>query len=184
MLQKENINSYNLFEKLKPGNFYLSNPRPIIIADNLRTPENMGSVLRLAANVGAEKVLFVKYGDEQPRSWKIKKTASGADEKVKWGFIALDELKDAIPNGYRLVAIETAETAINLYETILPERCAFIVGHEVYGIGKELLQIAEETVYIPVPGVISSLNVTHALGVVLFEWYRQMLKMIINDKKV
>jgi len=176
MTSKENINSYRLFNRLKPGDFYLEHQRPIIIADNLRTPENMGSVLRLAANVGAEKVLFINNGVEQPRGWKIKKTASGADEKTAWQFIALDQLKDAIPDGYQLIAIETAESALNLFETKLPEQCAFIVGHEVHGIGEELLQMADETVYIPVPGVISSLNVTHALGIVLFEWYRQSLK--------
>ncbi len=175
MQPKENINSYNLFSKLKPGDFYLNHARPVIVADNLRTPENMGAVLRLAANVGAERVLFVKHGYEQPRNWKIKKTASGADEKIKWQFISMDELKDLIPDDYRLIAIETAESANNLYKTVLPEKCAFIVGHEVYGIGEELLQMADDMVYIPVPGVISSLNVTHALGVVVFEWYRQML---------
>ena len=173
MPHKENINSYELFKNLKSDRFYENHVRPIIIADNLRTPENMGSVLRLAANIGAEKVLFVKRVSEDYRGWKIKKTASGADEKIKWHFINMDELQNNIPVDYKLVAIETAESASSLFETKLPEKSAFIIGHEIYGIGEELLSKADQTVYIPIPGVISSLNVTHALGIVIFEWYRQ-----------
>ena len=173
MAPKENINSYELFKNLEQDKFYENHIRPIIIADNLRTPENMGSVLRLAANIGAEKVLFIKGVSEQYRSWKIKKTASGADEKVKWYFINMDELQNNIPDDYHLVAIETAKSASSLFETKLPEKSAFIIGHEIYGIGEELLSIADYVVYIPIPGVISSLNVTHALGIVIFEWFRQ-----------
>jgi len=173
MNSKENLNSYQLFKNLKQDEIYLNKPRPIIIADNLRTPENMGSVLRLAANVGAGKVLFVKHDDEQPRSWKIKKTASGADEKTDWSFVDINSLAKLIPDGYKYVAIETAGSATNIYETSLPEKCAFIVGHEVFGIGDQLMTMADAIVYIPVPGVISSLNVTHALGISLFEWLRQ-----------
>ncbi len=174
MTPSENINSYKLFQQLKLSKVYADNPKPVIVADNLRTPENMGAVLRLAANVGAEKVIFLK-GDteEMPRSWKIKKTASGADKKVSWKIIAQDELHENIPPDYLLVAIETAESAVNIYQTALPPKVAFIVGHEVFGISERVLNMADKIVYIPIPGVISSLNVTHALGIVAFEWLRQ-----------
>jgi tRNA G18 (ribose-2'-O)-methylase SpoU len=175
MDQKENINSYKLFSKLNLQDIYQNIARPVIIADNFRTPENMGSVLRLAANIGAEKVFFIKHDDEIPRSWKIKKTASGADEKTDWRFVTFDEVKQLIPGDYQYIAIETAESAVDLFKTSLPEKSAFIIGHEVYGIGEELMKIADKTVYIPVPGMISSLNVTHALGVVVFEWLRQRI---------
>ena len=174
MTPDENINSYKLFQQLKLSEVYSDNPRPVIVADNLRTPENMGSVLRLAANVGAEKVLFLKSDtEEMPRSWKIKKTASGADEKVSWIIIEQDELSENIPPDYILVAIETAESAVNIYQTGLPPKVAFIVGHEVFGISERILKMADKIVYIPIPGVISSLNVTHALGIAVFEWLRR-----------
>jgi len=130
--------------------------------------------LRLAANVGADKVLFLKGDtDEIPRSWKIKKTASGADEKISWKIIRRDELESSIPTDYQLVAVETAESATNIYDTLLPKKVAFVVGHEVFGISDAVLQVVDKMVYIPVPGVISSLNVTHALGIAAFEWLRQ-----------
>lgn len=174
MTQKENINSYNLFQKLKLNRVYDNSVRPLIIADNLRTPENMGSVLRLAANVGAEKVLFLKDGTEElPRNWKIKKTASGADEKIEWKIISRDKLSDYIPSDFSLIAVETSENAVNIYQADLPEKVAFVVGHEVFGVHEAVMKMADEIVYIPVPGTISSLNVTHALGIAVFEWLRQ-----------
>jgi len=169
-----NKNSYQLFRKLRTEEIYRNFSRPIIVADNLRTPENIGSVLRLAGNIGAKKVLFLKdKNSADVRNWKIKKTASGADEKVDWEFCSYDELEKKIPPDYLLIAIETAENSTNIFETVLPEKAAFIVGNEVYGISEKLMKKVFKTVFIPVPGVISSLNVTHALSVVLFEWLRQ-----------
>ncbi len=182
MTQNENINSYHLFQQLQINKIYDGKARPVIVADNLRTPENMGSVLRLAANVGADKVLFLRQeAEEVPRSWKIKKTASGADEKVAWKIIKPNELKEYIPYGFSLVAIETSEKAVSIFQTELPEKIAFVVGHEVHGISKPVLNMADKTVYIPIPGVISSLNVTHALGIATFEWLRQQFWNNTND---
>lgn len=55
-----------------------------------------------------------------------------------------------------------------------PEKAAFIVGNEVNGISDKLLEIAHDKIFIPVPGVISSLNVSHSLAVAVFEWLRQV----------
>ncbi|MBP9995139.1 MAG: hypothetical protein KBT67_09430 [bacterium] len=47
------IKSNDLFKDTKPETIYDSVPRPVVIADNLLTPENMGSMIRLACNIGA-----------------------------------------------------------------------------------------------------------------------------------
>ncbi len=172
----DNINSYNLFKKLKINSVYDNISRPVIIADNIRTPENMGMILRIAGNIGAEKVFFINDNPgKEVRGWKIKKTASGAESKISWEIIPKKELFKKLPRDYELVAVETSEKADNIYFTKLPVKIALIVGNEVYGITNDLLKTANKTVYIPVPGVISSLNVTHALAIAVFEWYRQMI---------
>lgn len=165
-------NSYELFKEKKelPN---LSENRPVIIADNIMSPMNVGAILRLAANINASKVWFVHKNDPGFRLYKIKRTSSGAGEKVDWEIITPDILLKVIPEDYTAVAIETTEDAENIYYTKLPEKVAFIVGNERYGISDEVLQHAHKKVFIPVPGVISSLNVSHALGIGLFEWYRQ-----------
>ncbi len=167
-------NSYDLFQRLKPEIFYKSNSRPVIIADNLRTPENMGSVLRLAANIGALKTLFISDLAHEFKSYKIKKTASGAFDKTNWNIIPLDDLDKELPADYRLIAIETSPTAQNLYSFTFPAKVALCIGNEKNGIRQELLERTQHQLYIPLPGPVTSLNTTHALSVALFEWYRQM----------
>jgi 23S rRNA (guanosine2251-2'-O)-methyltransferase len=167
--------SYQLFDALNTKAFYQDNERPVIIADNLRTPENMGAVLRLAGNIGALKTIFISTDAQHFRKFKIKRTASGAAEKTAWQVIAdPGELSRLIPPGYQLIALETSQTATDIFKFRFPCKTAFLIGNEVTGIRDELFARASQALYIPLPGNISSLNVTHALTVGLFEWYRQM----------
>lgn len=179
-IMKDTSNAVELFKTLNAKAFYLQHPRPVIIAENMRTPENIGAIMRLAGNIGAEKILFVTESPFDFKTWKIKRTASGAYEKTNWQITDPDTLKLLIPTDYRLIALETTDKAKNIYALDLPAKTAFIVGNEQYGISQQLLNIADEVAYIPLPGEIYSLNVTHALSVGLFEWYRQQSLKIPN----
>lgn len=167
--------SFELFQELKTNEFYHTVSRPVIIADNLRTPENMGSVLRLAGNIGAQKTLFISDIAHQFKNYKINKTASGAADKTNWKIIAMDQLEREIPADYEIILVETTGQSSNIFEFSFPEKTALVIGNEVSGISHDLIELANHQLYIPVPGPISSLNATHALSVALFEWYRQML---------
>ncbi len=168
-------NSYELFKNLKTSDIYKSLTRPIIIADDIRTPENMGSIIRLGANIGALKVIFISKRGKEFKIFKIAKTASGADKKITWMFV--DDFSSAqriIPVDYHIISIETSSNSKNIFETKLPEKTCFVIGNEVKGIRNEIIDHSNEVLHIPIPGIISSLNVTHALTVALFEWFRQM----------
>jgi tRNA G18 (ribose-2'-O)-methylase SpoU len=165
--------SVELFRKLETNQYYKNAFRPIIVADNLRTPENMGAVLRLAGNIGAQMTLFVAEDPPTFKSYKIKRTASGASEKTHWKMIKPSELSDYLPEDYQIIALETAPDAQNIYTTRLPEKMVMMVGNELTGISPQLMTLAHKSVFIPLPGEIYSLNVTHALAIGLFEWYRQ-----------
>ena len=173
---EERHNSHELFQKLQTSEIYKSVSRPIIIADNLRTPENMGSVLRLAGNIGALKTLFISDTAHQFKNYKINRTASGAAEKTKWKIISSDQLKSEIPNVYQMILLETTKQSTNIFDFNFPQKTAFVIGNEVSGIRSELLEKPYRHLYIPIPGPISSLNTTHALSIALFEWLRQMVK--------
>jgi len=166
-------NSYELFGKKGGHNDKPPFVQPVIVADRIQSPMNMGAILRLAANIYASKVWFVYDEDPGFRSYKIKSTSSGASEKVDWNMITPDRLSEVLPAGYEIVAIETTEDAKNIYTTVLPEKVVFTVGNERYGVSEEVLRLAHQKVFIPIPGIISSLNVSHALGIGLFEWLRQ-----------
>ncbi len=167
--------SYNLFThthfKQLSGKFY----PPVIVAEKIISPENMGAILRLAGNIGALNVWFVY--DDLPgfRQDKINRRSSGASKKVSWDYIHYEDLFSRLPSGYHFVAVETTLDAKNLYLETLPEKTVFFVGNERFGLSDQLLSKMNQKIYIPLTGPISSLNVSHALSVVLFEWFRQMV---------
>ena len=170
------LNSFELFRKLNTAEIYQNISRPIIIADDIRTPENMGSIIRLGANIGTQKIIFISKKASEFKTFKINKTASGAAEKTDWKIVEnFNAAAELIPNDYSLIAIETSVESENIFKTKFPEKVAFVVGNEVKGISHEIMQQISQSLYIPVPGPISSLNVTHALSVALFEWYRQQI---------
>ncbi len=152
--------------QLKPGSDV------IIITDDFSTPENIGSIIRLAANVNASKVIVV--GSEGCRKSKINKTAGAAIGHVALEWQSAEQL--TLPSGYELIALETAEGAINMYNVALPEKMALVLGNEKYGVSQKLLMDCSESVYVPMPGPIKSMNVSHAASVCLFEWMRQHIQ--------
>ena len=145
---------------------------PIIVCWKLTTPSNLGSILRLADNMGCTKVLFV---DDAPtfKDRNIKRTAQTSFKAIDWHYCNTTNWKEHIPEDYKLLAIETADLSFDLYQTELPEKCVFFVGNEKVGIDDCLLKECEKSIYIPMKGHNKSMNVSHALTIVLGEWTRQ-----------
>ena len=167
------LKSNDLFGKLAPEAIYEKTPRPMIVADHLMTPDNIGALIRLADNIGASEVCFLGKEDEH-RLGKVRRAAASSRDNFRWYFTEESNLHKIVPEGKIIVAIETADNATCIYETQLPEDVVFIVGSESHGLGEDLLSQCDMVVYIPVPGPTRSLNVSHAAAVALFEWLRQM----------
>ena len=167
------LKSNDLFERIPTETLYQRIPRPIVIADQLMTPDNIGAMIRLADNIGASEMCFLG-SDAEHRMGKVRRAAASSRDNIRWYFTEETDLRKIVPAGKTLVAIETADNATCLYDTPLPEDVAFLVGSERHGIREELLRQCELVVYIPVPGPTRSLNVSHAAAVALFEWQRQM----------
>ena len=168
------LKSNDLFDKLNPETLFEHVPRPIIIADHLMTPDNMGAMIRLADNIGASEVCFLGK-EEEHRLGKVRRAAASSRDNIRWYFSEETDLHKIVPEDKSIVAIETADNATCIYDTQLPEDVAFIVGSESHGLSEELLAQCDMVVYIPVPGPTRSLNVSHAAAVALFEWQRQMI---------
>ena len=167
------LKSNDLFGQLTPETLYRRLPRPIVIADHLLTPDNMGALIRLADNIGATEVCFLGKEDEH-RLGKVRRAAASSRDNIRWYFSEENDLRKIVPEGKKIVAIETADNASCIYDTPLPEDVAFVVGSESHGLNEDLLAQCDTVVYIPVPGPTRSLNVSHAAAVALFEWQRQM----------
>ena len=173
------LKSNDLFEKLHPESLFQRVPRPIIIADHLMTPDNLGAMIRLADNIGAIEVCFLGK-EEEHRLAKVRRAAASSRDNIRWYFSEETDLHKIVPEGKQIVAIETADNATCIYDTELPEDVALIVGSESFGLSEEILKQCDKVVYIPVPGPTRSLNVSHAAAVALFEWQRQMKCRIKN----
>ncbi len=169
-------NSYKLFRKKGHNGDKPPFAQPVIVADRILSPMNVGAILRLAGNIHAAKVWFVYDEDPGFRSYKIKRTSSGASEKVDWELITPERLPEVLPAGYEIIALETTEDAVSLFSEKLPEKVVFMVGNERFGLQSELIKLCHRKMFIPIPGPISSLNVSHALSIGLFEWLRQQKK--------
>lgn len=146
----------------------------IFVLDNIRSAFNVGSIFRTAECLGAEKVLLCGY-TPLPTQWKVEKTAMGTQEYMDWAeggklFECLESLKE---NGYRLIALETAASAEDLYEDFDNTPTAFILGNERFGLDPEILKLIDEVRIIPLRGRKNSLNVGVTAAVAGFEWMRQ-----------
>ena len=168
------LKSNDLFDQIPTEEIYRHIPHPIVIADHLMTPDNMGAMIRIADNIGASEMCFL--GDESRHSLgKVRRAAASSRGNIRWFFTEESDLRMIVPEGKTIVAIETADNATCIYDTPLPDDVAFIVGSESHGLSEDLLKQCDMVVYIPVPGPTRSLNVSHAAAVALFEWQRQMI---------
>ncbi len=146
----------------------------VFVLDNIRSAFNVGSIFRTAECLGAEKIYLCGY-TPLPTQWKVEKTAMGTQEYLEWQEVpklleCLEELKD---EGYRIIALETAASARDLYESFEAEPTAFVLGNERFGLDPEILKIIDEVRIIPLAGRKNSLNVGVTAAVAGFEWMRQ-----------
>lgn len=171
----ELTSSQSFFES---RNFYLWKNRnaPILIGIGIRTPENIGAMIRLAGNVGCSKVIIVD-NEENHNVRKIKKVATTAYNKVDWEFSKFENWRSLIPDDYNLIALETTSDSKLIYDISWPEKVALIVGDERYGVDEDTLNACEFKVYIPMIGNVKSLNVVQAAAIGLFELVRQNMKV-------
>ena len=146
----------------------------VFVLDNIRSAFNVGSIFRTAECLGAEKIYLCGY-TPLPDQLKVEKTAMGTQVLLPWQEVpkiqtCLDDLR---AQGYHLVALETAATALDLYSDFLAGPTALILGNERFGLDAELVQAVHEVRQIPLRGQKNSLNVGVTAAVAGFEWMRQ-----------
>ena len=146
----------------------------VVVADNLKTPENMGAVIRLAGNFGALKVIFINTEPINKR--KLNKYSSSSSNLVDIVFVEkASELTNHIDDSYVLVGLDTEKNAKNIFNYTFPKKTALFVGNEKHGISEDTLKFISESVFIPMQGIVKSMNVTHALAVGLYEFVKQKM---------
>lgn len=142
------------------------------ILDNIRSTFNVGAMFRTADGAGISH-LYLSGLTPLPGNPRISKTALGAEFAVPWEYV---------PNGFQLAqnlkadgkilwALETTSTAVSLFEIrALPQNqpLVLIVGNEVSGVDPAILELCDQTIFIPMSGFKHSLNVAVAFGIAVY----------------
>ena len=151
------------------------NQNNIVILHNIRSVENVGAMFRTADAAGVDKIYLTGYTpaplDRFGRKRKdLAKSALGAEEFVAWEQkkSILSLISNLKKLGFKIIAIEQDKKSIGYKKVKLKEKNAFLVGPEVTGIPKNILEKCDVIAEIPMHGKKESLNVSVALGVALF----------------
>jgi len=149
----------------------------VIVLDNIRSQNNVGSVFRTADAFRLESLCLCGITAVPPHR-EIHKTALGATESVDWRYFetTVEAVKALKTAGYRIVAVEQTRQSTLLHQfcTESGEKLAFIFGNEVNGIGEEVLAIADASIEIPQFGTKHSINISVAVGIVIWDVFSKM----------
>jgi 23S rRNA (guanosine2251-2'-O)-methyltransferase len=151
-----------------------SGKKPLfLILDQISDARNFGAIIRTAECTNVDGIIIQKQG-AAPVNGDTVKTSAGAIFNVP--ICKVEHIKDAIfhlqGSGIKTVAA-TEKTDKNIYDIVLNEAVAIIMGSEDRGINPSVLKIVDETAKLPMYGSIGSLNVSVACGAFLYEAVRQ-----------
>jgi len=147
-----------------------------VVFENVHDPHNVSAILRTCDAVGIPKISLLYTIEKFPKVSRISSASASKwieIEKYEDTKKCINELKN---EGFTVYASMLDKNAVNLYELDLTKKVALVVGNEHRGISKEVQNLADKTFYIPMRGMIQSLNVSVACAVALYEAQRQREK--------
>jgi len=160
---------------LTPEGFRHLPRHPItVVLDNLRSAFNVGSIVRTADCARIEKVIFCGITAHPPNP-KVIKTAMGTLDYVPWEYISTtaEAVERCRREHRRIICLEVTDISKPYHQIEYPRPLCLVVGNEALGISREVLEMADEIVEIPMWGFKNSVNVAVAFGIVAFEAVRQ-----------
>ncbi len=151
-----------------------------VILDNIRSIHNVGSIFRTSDALGVEKIYLCgttptpidRFGRDRK---DLAKVALGAEKTISWEYFEKTENAiDALRNEkFQIIAIEQNERSIDYKKVKAEANSAIVMGEEVHGITKEVLNLCDVIVEIPMKGKKESLNVSVAFGIAGFEIFNK-----------
>ncbi len=150
----------------------------IIVLDNVRSLNNVGSVFRTADAFLMEAVYLCGITGTPPNK-DIQKTALGSTDSVSWKYFktTMDAVNELKQNNYDVYSIEQTESAIML-NNFLPDKerkLAIVFGNEVKGVEQEVIDASINVIEIPQVGTKHSINIAVSVGVVTWDLFQKMI---------
>jgi 23S rRNA (guanosine2251-2'-O)-methyltransferase len=165
-------------ERISANEYKNSAKTPIvIILDNIRSMNNIGSAFRTADSFLVEEIILTGI-TAQPPHREINKTALGATESVPWQYF--EDPTDAVvylqKKNYRVMAVEQAResTKLHLFQPQNNTKYGLVFGNEVKGVSNAVMNQVDGCLEIPQKGSKHSLNISVSMGVVLWDIAQKM----------
>ena len=147
----------------------------IVILHNIRSVENVGAMFRTSDAAGISKIYLTGFTPAPldrfgRKRHDLAKSALRAEEFVPWEYKKLicPLIAKLKKEGYKIIAVEQDQNSTDYREIKLSLKNVFIMGSEVSGISKNILEKCDVIAEIPMHGKKESLNVSVATGIVLF----------------
>ena len=147
----------------------------IIILDNIRSLNNIGSVFRTSDAFLVEKIYLCGITATPPHK-DIHKTALGSTDTVDWEYVenTMDLVEKLKAENLKICSIEQAENAIMLNNFVVDKnnKYALVFGNEVKGVAQDIVSKSDMVIEIPQFGTKHSLNVSVCAGIVMWEFVK------------
>lgn len=154
----------------------------IVIAHNIRSAHNVGSIFRTCEGFGVSKIIFSGYSPYpkckndtrlphiyEKLAMQIHKTALGAETMVEFEYQENPNINNLESEGFHIVGLEQDDRSISLKDFKVCPKIALILGEEVHGIEKFLINQCDTIIEIPMLGKKESFNVSVATGIALYQ---------------
>jgi len=150
----------------------------VVVLDNVRSQHNVGAVFRTADAMRIERVVLCGICCCPPNQ-EVHKTALGAEESVEWQYYrdTTEAVRALQAEGYTVYAVEQAHDSLTLEEVAEQiskcenekmRKLAVILGHEVFGVQQEVIDLCSQCIEIPQYGTKHSMNVSVTAGIVMY----------------
>ena len=145
----------------------------LLLLDSIQDPHNLGACLRTADAVGVDAVIVPRHG-AAGLGPTVSKVAAGAAEHLPFAPVAnLGRVMSWLAD-YGVAIIGTSDKGTrSVYDTDLDRPLVLVMGREESGLNKRIAERCDELLSLPMQGEVSSLNVSVATGVCLYEVLRQ-----------
>lgn len=148
----------------------------VLVLDQMRDPGNMGTLIRSAHAAGASSVLLTP-GCVDPYGPKVVRASAGALFAIEIRRnIQMEDIATLVRGAGGSLIGAAASAGADLYDSDLTKPVALVVGNEAWGFSEGTAELLDETVAIPMPGPMESLNAAVAGSLLLFEAVRQRRK--------
>ncbi|WP_417557342.1 RNA methyltransferase [Mesoflavibacter zeaxanthinifaciens] len=172
-------------DRLSVEDFKHSKKTPIIIVlDNIRSLNNIGSVFRTSDAFLVEKIYLCGITATPPHK-DIHKTALGSTETVDWEYVenTIELVEKLKAENCKVLSIEQAENAVML-DQFTPEantKYALVFGNEVKGVSQKVVNISDNVIEIPQYGTKHSLNISVSCGVVVWDVFSKLKGLNVEN---